>query len=946
MPPDFVTVSAPKEPHNIIHPSDDDPRVVTSEISPSSTNRTKPSSHVTEEGSTPLSSVISRVSHESNNSGYYGILDAYTGDCSTQLHEGNEVASSPTNNLQIADLATYKTTRSCSISSNLDPCQVVGNSTAWDKQAASVAQERYLNGPDSGRSSRTVVGSVGTLTDDESRRSDQTVSDVHNNGSLQSEIHYAVTVSHCSYRDKVNRIVKQRSQDKKRRQRYTQTLVKRLRASKVRIKFLSARKHAVKERAVAQENRLRAKLSQVSRDLEDTKNDLNHARSEFGSKDDTIGNLTSQHAILFEELEQTKKEKQRLENVNSYLQSDLERYGETEKTRTGDIESETSALKLRIKTLMQACKDGERHRTALIAENLRIWEAHEGDRDGKLNHDPEIKALKASLEDVKQDNLELLRHHEEYARSKDVELAKLRLDNTRIQHELDLGKAHIETLYDFALIKRTLNLPHEIHGTQQGTTLEQQMQDVFVETVNDNDWLIAAFKEAKVEAGTHLYLLTEEKKKVVSIEADLQVMTTEREELKASLSQVNDELLGCRIERDEVLPKEYERQTTKKRVEISNLKYKVNQLKIENAHFNPDTPPEERGAAVKRFRHSVSRLLDEIGQLRRERDDLKDLTQQQEHEIDEAREAVYTLQETHAIDMSRLQHEVTCLREITNGEISPNVQAIHYRLQHERRTREEAEDQLESMAQRYEALLQRIMGAGTIPTREPHIQDQDAGLHETSYGFDYADDGQSQSGEDPAEGSIAISTEQSQPVDSDSNDGVEEDLIEPNAPHDQPETSSERADTWSSDMPRLLDEDPGLPVLSDRPVADDVSSKGPTEAEHHPLRELLEGSTEDTNEPIEEEHSDGHEPNDDVPEPVRGNSLLQDLLQDSVPDEPQAQNVAPRELYINAQIRVQPQIAPWPPVWPNNVPAQQALGPTHHVPRSRFANIWNQPRAG
>ena len=484
------------------------------------------------------------------------------------------------------------------------------------------------------------------------------------------------------------------------------------------------------------------------------------------------------------------------------------------------------------------------------------------------------------------------------------------------------------------------------------------MEDIFVEAVDDNAQLVAALKDAKLETGIRLYLLTEEQKKVVHIEADLQATTKERDEFKASLSKVTDELLGCRIERYEILPKEHERQTTKKRIELSNLKYTINQLKIENACFNPATPPGERAAAVQRFHHSVSKLLEEIEQLRKERDHLKNFTQQQELEIDEAREAEFTQQETYAIDMSRLQHEVTCLREITNGEISPDVQAIHYRLQHERRTREEAEEncrvteeKLEDMAQRYEALLQRITGAGVIPTQDSDVQDEDAGLRETSFGFDYADESQSQSDEDSIEGSIAESTEQSQSVDDNFNEELEEEPIESNAPFDHSEAPSERTDSRRSDMPRLLNEDPALPILSDLPAANDVSSsKEATGAAHHPLHELLEGSTEDTNEPLDEPHHPGHGPNNNAHEPIRGNTLLQDLLQDSIPDELPAQHLAPREqLYANTQIRVQPQITPWPQpsIWSsNNIPAQQTLEPTHQVPRSQFAGIWNQAPEG
>ena len=973
MPPDFVTVLTPKESHNVIHQSHEGPGLATSKSLPASTPVTEPSSHSVDKDCTPLSSVLSRVSQESNNSGYYGILDDYTGECSAELDEGDEVTSSPTDNLQIADLTTYGATTPDNISSKVDKCQYIGNGTTLDERAASAAQERYLKGPDSGRSSRTVVGSVGSSTDNEKFSSDYTVSDVHHNETLQSGINHAATVFRRSYKEKVDQTIKQGLRDKKRRRRHVLSLVRQLRASTIRIKLLGEGKHAAKERAIEQENRLQAELSQISGDLKDTKNDLhtsvveaNRARSESESKDDTIGKLTSQYAVLFEELAQTKSEKEKLEDVNSYLQSDLERYIATEGARAGDNdESEISGLKLRIKTLMQANKDGERHQTALLAENRRIWEAHEGDREGKLNHDPEINALKASLEEVKQENLEVHKYHEEYARNKDVELTELRLDNARMQQELDLGKKHIETLYELAPTKKTLDLPKGTQKTRQSTTLEQQMEDIFVETVNDNAQLIAALKDAKLETGIRLYLLNEEQKKVVCIEAGLQATTKERDELKASLSKVTDELLGCRIERYEILPKEHERQTTKKRIELSNLKYTINQLKIENACFNPATPPGERAAAVQRFHHSVSKLLEEIEQLRKERDHLKNFTQQQELEIDEAREAEFTQQETYAIDMSRLQHEVTCLREITNGEISSDIQAIHYRLQHERRTREEAEEncreaqenfreaevscrvteeKLEDMAQRYEALLQRITGAGVIPTREPDVQDQDAGLRETSFGFDYADESQSKSGEDSAEGSIAESTEQSQPAGSDSNEEVEEDSIEPNAPSDRSKTSSEPADPWDGDMPRLLDEDPALPILSDLPAANDVSSsKETTETAHHPLHELLERSTEDTNEPLDEPHHPGHGPHDNVHEPIRGNTLLQDLLQDSIPDELPAQYLAPREqLYANTQIRVQPQITPWPQpsIWSsNNIPAQQTLEPTHQVPRSRFAGI-------
>ena len=921
--------------------------------------------------------MLSRVSHDSINSGYYDILDAYAGDCSTEFHEGNEIGFFSIDNVQSADFTTYETTEPCDIPSKVDPCESIGNGIVLTERDASAAQEGDLKGPDSGRSSRTVVGSVGSSTCDGKFSSDHIVSDVHNRKVLQSGICLAFSVSQRSYKHKVNRIIKQGLHDKKRWQMHVRSLVQQLRASKIRVKLLSARKHAVEEHAVAEENRLREKLSQTSGDLEHTRNDLrttvvevDHARSESDSKDHTIGNLTSQHAVLFEELEQAKKENQRLENVNSFLQSDLEQYIKSGETRAGDIvESEISGLKLRIKTLMQANKDGERHQTALMLENRRIWEAHEGDREGRVNHDPEINVLKASLEELKQNNLELYVHHEEHTRSRDIELAELRLDNTRIQRELDLGKAHIETLYEFVPKKKTLDLPHDIQKTRQWTTLEQQMQDIFVETVNDNARLIATLKDAKVETGIQLYLLTEEQKKVVHLEADLEAMTKERDELKASISKVKDELLGCRIERDELLPKEHERQTTKKRVEISNLKYTINQLKIENACFNPGTPLEERPAAVHRYNHSVSRLLEEIEHLRKDREDLKAFTQQQDLEIDEAKEAVYTLQETHEIDMSRLQHEVTCLREITNGEISPDVHAIHYTLQHERRTREEAEEnyrkaeenyreveenyreveeKLEDMARRYEALLQRITGAGVVPTREQEMQDQDAGLRETSFGFDYMDDGQSQYEEGSAEGSTAESTEQSESVENDFNEEVEEELIELNAPHEEPGTSPERADSSRTDMPRLLDEDPGLPTLSHLLVAEVLSSEGASGPEHHPFSELLEGSTEDTNEPLHEEHSPGHGLNHQIHEPIRENTMLQDLLQDSVPDEPQARNVAlGEELYANAQIRIQPQVAaPWPPVWLKNVPAEQVLGPTLQVPRSRFADIWNQPRAG
>ena len=123
-----------------------------------------------------------------------------------------------------------------------------------DERATSAAQERYLKGPDSGRSSRTVVGSVGSSTDYEKFSSDHTVSDVHHNETLQSGINHAATVFRRSYKEKVDRIIKQGLRDKKRRRRHVLSLVRQLRALTIRIKLLNEGKHAVKERAIEQEN--------------------------------------------------------------------------------------------------------------------------------------------------------------------------------------------------------------------------------------------------------------------------------------------------------------------------------------------------------------------------------------------------------------------------------------------------------------------------------------------------------------------------------------------------------------------------------------------------------------------------------------------------------------------------------------------------------------------